>query len=104
MSRSRDGHQSWCRQCKSERHQERHRSEPAYVARRRETAKRRERTRKYAISTDEFEAMLANQGFCCASCGDELVAGYATHIDHCHTTGCVRAVLCRGCNVALGQL
>lgn len=43
--------------------------------------------------------MLDSQGELCASCKDEP----ATEIDHDHSTGKVRGILCRGCNLGLGQ-
>ncbi|WP_344447709.1 endonuclease domain-containing protein [Kitasatospora nipponensis] len=47
--------------------------------------------------------MLADQGSCCAVCG--LLAGdRALQVDHCHTTGRVRGLLCRKCNSGIGML
>jgi hypothetical protein len=41
----------------------------------------------------------------CAVCSRELVLGHAGHaIDHNHTTGHVRGLLCMPCNAALGLL
>lgn len=58
-----------------------------------------ERSRAYGISVDEVRALLARP---CDVCGDEMTSLKAHHIDHCHTTGKVRGVLCNGCNTALG--
>lgn len=48
-----------------------------------------------------FEAMYFEQDGKCAipSCPREAVS-----VDHCHTTGRVRGLLCQGCNVAIGFL
>ncbi|SFN89800.1 Recombination endonuclease VII [Geodermatophilus obscurus] len=43
--------------------------------------------------------MLAEQGGLCAIC----VKAPAEHVDHCHETGRVRALLCSNCNGGLGQ-
>lgn len=47
--------------------------------------------------------MLANQGGNCALCCTAIAPGEDV-LDHCHTTGHVRAVLHRGCNSMLGVI
>jgi hypothetical protein len=46
--------------------------------------------------------MLDEQGGVCALCRDP--AKESLVIDHCHTTGSVRGLLCHHCNVGLGFL
>ncbi|WP_442942261.1 endonuclease VII domain-containing protein [Nonomuraea sp. NBC_00507] len=46
--------------------------------------------------------MLEAQGGACAAC--RRVTDQNLHVDHCHTTGKVRGLLCVGCNTALGLL
>jgi hypothetical protein len=49
------------------------------------------------------EAMLESQGGVCASCGvDDPGTTKGWHIDHDHTTGRVRSILCHACNVSYG--
>jgi hypothetical protein len=55
----------------------------------------------YGLSLAEVNALLAQQGSTCASCGDALTKFC---VDHCHVTGTVRGILCHHCNVALGHL
>jgi hypothetical protein len=55
--------------------------------------------RRYGISAEEAELMLAEQGGLCAVCR----AAPAEHVDHDHDTGTVRALLCFNCNGGLGQ-
>ena len=43
--------------------------------------------------------MLADRGGLCAICR----TAPAAHVDHDHTTGAVRALLCFGCNGGLGR-
>ena len=56
--------------------------------------------RKYGLTLEDFEAMLASQGGGCAICGKPDV----DHVDHDHQTGRVRGILCFRCNVAIGQM
>lgn len=55
--------------------------------------------RKYGLSKTEVSDMESRQGFCCAICGDKK----PLHMDHCHATDRVRSLLCRGCNIGLGN-
>jgi len=57
------------------------------------------RNKFYGITDDEFEKVANGQDFKCGLCGryEELV------IDHCHTTGKFRGLICRLCNGLLGR-
>jgi NAD-dependent dihydropyrimidine dehydrogenase PreA subunit len=59
--------------------------------------------RGYEISNDEYHQMLEDQEGACGICNEEP-EGRGLHIDHDHTTGKVRALLCHRCNTALGLL
>lgn len=66
--------------------------------------------RKYGIEWEEFErAYIHSQGKC-EICQKPLAlvtikgdGQESASIDHCHTTGKIRGILCRHCNVALGH-
>lgn len=62
--------------------------------------------RRFGISVDDYDALLVTQGGACALCDSPTPGGRWTrfHVDHCHTTGRVRGLLCYRCNVALGAL
>jgi len=65
--------------------------------------------RNYNISTDDYNRMLKQQNSLCALCHTEGWAMAKHHklklvVDHCHTTGSVRGLLCHNCNRALGLL
>jgi hypothetical protein len=56
---------------------------------------------KYGLTTEEFSAMVLNQDNKCKICGDEMSP---PQVDHNHSTGKVRSLLCRACNTSLGLL
>lgn len=65
----------------------------------------RARTVNYGMSAGEFTAMLCAQAGLCAACDAQLgPARKELHIDHCHSTGIIRGLLCRGCNLAAGHV
>lgn len=60
--------------------------------------------RKYGVTLADYDAMLAAQGGRCAVCltTPETQRYGVFHVDHCHASGAVRGLLCRGCNNVLG--
>ncbi|MER7596264.1 endonuclease VII domain-containing protein [Streptomyces hydrogenans] len=60
----------------------------------------------YGITEEEYVVMLEAQGHACAICGSKEWPGKDNrpHVDHCHSTGRVRGILCGRCNVALGLM
>lgn len=66
--------------------------------------------RRYGITRDDYLKMLLEQGGVCAICKTaEAVINKKTGtfrllaVDHCHTTGKVRGLLCSHCNHAIGK-
>lgn len=53
---------------------------------------------RYKLTTRAHQAMERAQDGRCAICRNRR----KLHVDHCHTTGRVRALLCRRCNVLVG--
>lgn len=65
------------------------------------------RKRLYGVSDEEYQGMIAAQNGKCAACNrdhDPSKKMGALHVDHDHSTGKVRGLLCRSCNAALGYL
>ena len=59
----------------------------------------------YGITLDDYNIMLFQQDGCCAICKThhtELNKNLS--VDHNHTTGEVRGLLCNNCNTAIGKL
>lgn len=116
-----DGLHFWCISCKREKDREysarysrkdperRRASAVAYQRRNKEAVSEAARRYKYGLSSAEIAALIQTQGGACALC--RLPLGDAFHVDHDHaccpdskTCGeCIRGVLCRRCNIGLGQ-
>lgn len=58
---------------------------------------------KYGITLEEKLEMIKQQGNRCAICEDVFQSDKATHVDHCHKTKDIRAILCHHCNTGLGH-
>lgn len=59
----------------------------------------------YGITLEDYRVLEENQGFICAVCKEPKKENKKYfHVDHNHTTGKVRGLLCSGCNTALGSL
>ncbi len=66
-------------------------------------ARERRRTlRKYGLTQEQYDQLLASQDGRCATCGTDEPGAKGWCIDHCHKGGHVRALLCSRCNVILG--
>jgi hypothetical protein len=62
--------------------------------------------KQFGLTKEAFFEMLETQGMSCACCGttDPLTRGGKTWcVDHCHTSGKVRGILCSHCNTGLGM-
>lgn len=77
-----------------------------WVANNKEHIKRGKRNRDlkrlYGIDTEQYNKMLQEQDHKCLICGAEHTEEKYLHVDHCHTTGKVRGLLCGKCNTGLG--
>ena len=90
--------QSVCKECTKERVRKRHLENPART-------KNNDLKRMYGITLDEHNKMFEEQNGVCYLCkkpGDGRWEKLC--VDHDHTTGKVRKLLCRSCNTALGQV
>lgn len=104
------GHYSECKTCWDERSRRWRASNPdkvkekrkRWVSRNKDVQARLTRrsalARKYGLSEKQYDDLFARQNGRCAICGEakKLV------VDHCHSTGRVRALLCDDCNRGLG--
>lgn len=58
--------------------------------------------RLYGITLDQYKNLVSAQGNECAICKIAFSDVLSGHVDHCHTTGTIRGVLCGKCNAAIG--
>lgn len=56
--------------------------------------------RSYGLTLEELDALKLSQDNRCALCKKQA----KLVVDHCHTDGHVRGLLCHGCNTGIGQL
>lgn len=67
--------------------------------------------RKYKVTPDEYDAILAEQKNKCAICEEPEVMSdrrwggvRRLAVDHCHATGKIRGLLCSRCNTTIGKI
>jgi hypothetical protein len=117
-SGSKDGRRGECRSCVCHKAAERLKGEPIekkeYRARwKKEYNSRPARQAKlysyslarYGLTSEDYERMLKDQGFRCKICpaAHDLSKKHCRlYVDHCHTTGKVRGLLCQKCNSLIG--
>ena len=99
--RGKHGRYAYCLPCKREYAREKRRRVAPEV---RQGWERKRTLRRYGITPEDYDRMLEEQGGGCAICGKTPEEeGKNLGVDHCHSTGIVRGLLCRGCNQGLGH-
>lgn len=68
------------------------------------TKRKAQRLKQYGIDLSDFNDLMTIQGGACAICGhsDTSTPNTFPLVDHCHTTGKIRGLLCKPCNQGLG--
>ena len=97
-SRSRDGLQNSCRECMAS-YRKKWESDP-------KNRRRRKLRQKYGLTLEDYDKMMEAQNGKCKICGSSETKNKRYEflpVDHCHTTGKVRGLLCDFCNVGLGR-
>ncbi len=60
--------------------------------------------KRYGLTVESYNSLFLKQNGCCAGCNlhqSEFNRNFA--VDHCHTTGKVRGLLCVACNLVIGH-
>jgi hypothetical protein len=96
---------SWCKSCEYQAAQDWRKENPEKIKvyRAKDKWTLHKRTRRMGITVDEFWTMYENQKGKCPICLQNIEAEDSA-IDHNHTTGLVRGILCKSCNRGIGLL
>jgi hypothetical protein len=108
-----DGHSTICKECKRqnvyawrEKNKEKYNADQrAYLAAHPEMRYGVEIKRRYGCTLEQYNEMLVKQEGKCALCDtlhNPAIKKGRLYVDHCHSGGQVRALLCGACNSMLG--
>lgn len=61
------------------------------------------RIQQFGLTLEQYDTMLETQKYCCCICKTSEPGKHNWHVDHNHTTGKVRGLLCSPCNTGLGH-
>jgi hypothetical protein len=111
----RDGLQTYCRECHNAMQRIKYAQDPmAKVKRQIRAGRRKERDplvqrraelkRLYGITLEDYVDLFSKQNGVCAICLEECKTRKSLSVDHNHSTGKVRGLLCNRCNRAIGML
>ena len=64
----------------------------------------KQRERLYGLQSSKFDEMMKEQNSACALCFNPFTNPRKIFVDHCHSVGNVRGLLCPSCNTALGLI
>lgn len=128
MAGMRDGHRNECKRCNLDAKAKRHQANPIPTRERvkqwklanpeREAARQEayrlsgrkgisnrksHLKRKYGITPEEYDELLSAQDGVCQICGRPPRDDISLHVDHEHSSGRIRGLLCFRCNNALGD-
>ena len=59
---------------------------------------------RFNMTIDEFDEMVKSQDGKCYICGGVNIIGRDLDLDHDHTTGQIRKLLCHNCNALIGYI
>lgn len=97
-----DGRKNICNACRNEQRRERYANNSSRVV-------SNNLKSKYGINLEQYICMFKKQNGLCAICNEPetcVRAGkvMSLSVDHCHTSGDIRGLLCNDCNRGIGLL
>ena len=97
------GYQSYCISCRKQRQE----SKAKYLGEDAWAKLNRKYYLKsaYGLSLEDYDKLLESQDYSCKICKTNEKGVYkgTLFVDHCHSTGKIRGLLCHHCNTALGK-
>lgn len=93
-----------CRECESAANLARYHSRPETKLANQRASRKHYLKKLYGLTLDQYDAMLKARDSRCDICGEHEEQDRALAVDHCHTSGKVRGLLCQACNTAIGKL
>ena len=100
-TRAKDGLNYYCRKCANGRRANWKQNNPKKC-----TASHRKSLLKtrYGVTLEQYDKIFEGQGGSCAICGEVNKSGYRLAVDHDHSTGKIRSLLCQNCNRKVGEI
>jgi uncharacterized protein YbaR (Trm112 family) len=113
-SNRRDGYQTYCRECHNHMQRKKYNLNPEEKIKRQIREARRkskkplakkdaELQRLYGITVDDYLNILESQDGVCKICHKDCKTKSRLSVDHNHSSGKVRGLLCNRCNRAIGM-
>lgn len=107
-----DGKRSQCKKCTNRRNLERYHSNSETRRSHHMASRKHSLWKNYGLTPEQYDTMLKDQGGACFICRSSEPWGFVEKpkrakeffcVDHDHTTGEVRGLLCQPCNTGLGN-
>ena len=102
-----NAYRSACKSCANKDNLQRYHTSPTTKASHRKAA-RKYSLKRYGLTEAGYLEMHSEQAGGCAICNQRIALVHENRhqsscVDHCHSTGAVRALLCWHCNIGLGK-
>lgn len=94
-----------CKSCRNDYNLKLYHTNPKQKDNHRKAAWKHQIKKNYSMSPEDYYELLENQEGKCKICRIHIddIEKHVLYIDHCHTTGKVRGLLCQQCNSGLGM-
>ena len=107
-----DGLRSQCKSCTNKKNLAKYHECPETKRSHHKASRKHSLWKNYGVTLEQYDQMLSNQGGACLICRSTKTWGFIEQpkrareffcVDHDHSTGKVRGLLCQPCNTGLGS-